>query len=213
MQRKLGLTATAALSTNALSIQLVDFVNDVCNELSDYGNWQEMLISANITAVSGQSDYQINTSGNVKNIGDIYFSTRRGPIRNVTIQDMRIMTRVTATGTPTQYCVFGVDAGGNPVIRVRPTPAANEAGSLFSITYYVRTPKYTTASGAVRVPFPGDLMVLGVLAKQILNESGGAITDRYTRTYTDYLQSTKETLNRFNSDTGWDVSFVTSRRR
>lgn len=213
VQRKLGLTQTAALSTNSLAIQLVDFVNDVCSELSDYGNWQEMLVSANITAVSGQCDYQINTSANVKNIGDLYFSTRRGPIRNITIQDMRIMTRVTANGTPTQFCVFGVDANGNPVIRVRPTPAANEDGELFSLTYYVRAPKYTTSNGSTRVPFPGDLVVLGTLAKQILNESGGAMTDRYTKTYTEYLESIKESLNRFNGDTGWDVSFVTSHRR
>lgn len=210
VQRKLGLDATAALSTNKLSIQLVDFVNDVCNDLSDFGNWQENLVSANVTAVSGQSDYGINTSANIKNIGDIFFSTTTGSLRNVTIRDMRIMTRVTSVGVPSQFCVFGTDSNGNPNIRVRPTPAQNEDGKLFSIVYYIRTPQYTISDGATVIPFPGDVVVKGVLAAALLNESGGAPTDRYTKTYQEYLGDRKEALNRFNGDTGWEIDFTPS---
>lgn len=210
VQRKLDLNTTPTLGANKLSTQMVDFVNDVCNDLSDFGNWQETLVSANVTCVSGQVNYSINTSANVKNIADIYFSQRVGPMRNITIQDMRIMTRVTATGTPTQFTIFGTDANGNPNIRVRPTPAQNEDGGLFSILYYVRAPKYTTADNSTVVPFPGDLMVLGVLANVLLNESGGAPTDRYTKTQQDYLMARKEALNRFNGDTGWDIQFAPS---
>src|ERR1700744_1276752 len=102
VQRKLGLTPTA-LTANKLSIQLVDFINDVCNDLADFGDWQETLVTANITAGSGQKDYSVVTSANIENIKDMFFDLRRGPLRNVTVQDMRIMTRVTITGTPTQY--------------------------------------------------------------------------------------------------------------
>ena len=214
--RKLGLDAPSGLTVNKLAVQMVDFINDVCNDLSDFGNWQEMLVSSNVTAVSGQSNYSINTSANVKNIGDIFFSTRTGPMRYVTVQDMRIMTRTTCTGTPSQFTTFGTDNAGNPNIRVRPTPAQNEDGELFSITYYVRCPKYTTADDSTVIPFPGDLVVLGTLARAILNESSGSPTDHYTRVQQEYLESRKESLNRFNGDTGWDVSFtpsLISRRR
>jgi hypothetical protein len=40
--RKLGLNEPTSLSFNKLSIQMVDFINDVCNDLSDFGNWQEV---------------------------------------------------------------------------------------------------------------------------------------------------------------------------
>ncbi len=210
VQRKLGLNATSSVSTNKQSTELVDFINDVCNDLSDFGNWQEMLVSANITAVSGRPDYSIATSANIKNIGDIYFSQRRGPLRNVTIDDMRIMTRVTAVGTPTQFTVFGTDSNGNPVIRVRPTPASSEDGGLFSVLYYVRTPLYTIADGASVIPFPARIVVLGTLARAILNESGGSPSDKFTAIYQDYLTARKEALNRFNGDTGWNVSFTPS---
>lgn len=210
VQRKLGLDATPSLTTNKLAVQLVDFINDVCNDLSDFGNWQEMLVSANVTAVSGQANYSINTSANVKNIGDIYFSTRVGPMRNITVKDMRIMTRVTITGTPTQFCVFGTDSGGNPNIRVRPTPATVEDGGLFSVLYYVRAPKYSTSDLNLVIPFPGDIVVSGTLARALLNEDGGSPSQKYVAVQKDYLEARKEALNRFNSDTGWDVSFTPS---
>lgn len=210
VQRKLDLNTTPTLSANKLAVQMVDFVNDVCNDLSDFGNWQETLVSANVTCVSGQVNYSVNTSANIKNIADIFFTQRVGPLRNITIQDMRIMTRVTATGQPTQFTIFGTDSNGNPNIRVRPTPAQNEDGGLFSVLYYIRTPKYTTSDNNTIVPFPGDIVVRGVLAKVILNESGGAPTDRYTISQQDYLSARKEALNRFNGDTGWDIQFAPS---
>ncbi len=210
VQRKLGLSATSTVGTNSQSILLLDLVNDVCSDLSDFGNWQETVVSSNVTAVSGQSDYGIQTSANVKNIGDIFFSTRTGPLRFVTLQDMRIMTRVTSVGTPTQFTVFGTDANGNPNIRVRPTPNANVDGELFSIVYYIRTPVYTTSDGSSVIPFPGSIVVDGVLAAALLNESGGAPTDHYQRTQQNYLEGRKEALNRFNGDTGWDINFTPS---
>lgn len=214
--RKLGLTAPTSLTANKLSIECVDFINDVCNDLSDFGNWQETLVTANVTAVSGQRDYSITTSANIKNIGDIYFSQSRGPLSNITIEDMRIMTRTTITGIPAQFTVFGTDNNGNPTLRVRPTPAASEDGGLFSILFYIRAPQYTTADASLIIPFPARVVVLGTLARSILNESGGSPNDKYTAFYQEYLMARKEALNRFNGDTGWSTSFtpsLTQRRR
>lgn len=208
-QRNLGLSETS-LTANKLATQMVDFLNDVCDDLSDFGNWQEMLVSSNVTCVSGRTDYSINTSANVKNIADIYFTQRSGPLRNITVEDMRIMTRTTVNGTPTQYTIFGTDSAANPNIRVRPKPLANNDGGLFSILYYLRPPTYTTADASTVVPFPGQIVTLGVLAKALLYESGGAPTDRYTNTYNTYLMGRKEALNRFNGDTGWSTSFTPS---
>jgi len=209
--RRLGLTAPSALNANALSIQMVDMINDVCDDMSDFGNWQEMMVSANVSSVHAQRDYLINTSANVKNIADIYYSQRTGPMNLVTIEQMRMMT--SANGMPTQYTIFGTDvSSGNPVIRVRPIPVSgNGFGGYFSILYFQRTPLYTTSDGSTIIPFPGQIIVNGVLATAILNESEGAPTDRYTATYNLYLQSRKEALNRFKGDTGWNISFVPSR--
>lgn len=208
--RKLNMTAPSSLTQNKLATQCVDFINDVCNDLADFGDWQETLTSANITAVSGRRDYTINTSANVENIKDIYFSTRRGPLHNISPEQMRIITRSTITGTPTQFTLFMTDSNGNPVIRVRPTPAASEDGELFSVLYYIRAPLYTTSDASTVIPFPGRLVVLGTLARIYLNESQGAPSDKYTAAQQEYLTARKEALNRFNGDTGWSISFVPS---
>ena len=208
--RKLGLTAPSTLSQNSLTIQLVDFINDTVNDLSDFGNWQETFVSSNVTAVSGQRDYSIVTSSNIKNLGDIFFTQRTGPISVVTPHEMRIMTRVTSVGQPSQYCVFGTDNNGNPQLRFRPTPGQNEDGGLFSVTYYVRPPLYTTSDAALVIPFPARVVVLGTLARKYLNESGGAPTAIYQATLQEYTTARKEALNRFNGDSGYDVSFVPS---
>jgi hypothetical protein len=211
--RKLGLSPVTSVNDNTLSREMVDFINDICNELSDFGNWQEMLVSANVSCVSSTMNYLIPTSGNIKNIADIYFSQRTGPMRHVTLEDMRIRTRVTAVGVPIQYTIFGTDiSSGNPIIRVWPKPvSAQSVGGIFSVLYYQRPPLYSTADSAVIIPFPARIVVLGVLAKAVLNESEGAITDRYTKTYQDYLLARKEALNRFNGDSGWSVSFRPAR--
>lgn len=208
VQRKLGLATTTSLAANKLSTQIVDFINDICDEMSDFGDWQEALVTANVTAVSGQTDYTVNTSANIKNIGDIFFSQKRGPMRSISVDDMRILTRTTILGTPTQYTVFGTDANGNPVIRVRPRPAQNEDGGIFSILYYVRAPLFTTSDNSTVVPFPAKVVIKGVLAKVMLNESEGAPTQKYTTLQQDYLSARKEALNRFNGDTGFYTAFV-----
>lgn len=215
VQRKLGLN-TSSLGGNKLAIQLVDFINDVCDDLSDFGNWQELVVSANVTASAGVRDYSIVTSANVKNIGDIYFSQRTGPLRHVTIEEMRLLTQVSGVqGMPSQYTIFGTDSNGNPTLRFRPTPGAAQNNGLFSIVYYQRCPQYTTSDASTLIPFPGNVVVQGVYALAILNESAGSPTDKYSNVQNIYLSQRKEALNRFNSDSGWNTSFRPSggRRR
>jgi hypothetical protein len=210
VQRKLGLSSSS-LTSNKVATELVDHINDVVSDLSDFGNWMECLVTANVTAHSSVSNYTINTSAVVKNIGDVYLSTRRGPLRAVDLDTMRVMTRTTARGQPSQFCVFGTDTNGNPNIRVRPEPDTAQEGALFSILYYEKPPRYSTGDASTVIPFPARVVVLGVLAHYTLRESGGAPTPMYQQYYQEYLQNRKESLNRFRGDTGWDVSFRPSR--
>lgn len=211
VMRKLGVNSVSVLSQNKLSIELIDHINDVVSDCSDFGNWMETLATAMVTAQSSVRDYTINTSGVIKNIGDIYISTRLGPLQNVSIQEMRILTRSLSFGQPSQYTIYGTDTNGNPVLRVRPTPDSSQDGSIFSILYYAKPSIYTTADGATVIPFPARVIVLGVLAAYTLRQNSGAPTDMYSAFYKQYLDQRREALNRFNSDTGWDVSFVPSR--
>lgn len=215
VQRKLGLNQTTNLVANKVAIELVDHINDTIDDLSDFGNWMETLTTAKVTAHTSVRDYIIQASGVVKNIGDIYLSTRRGPLRSVDIDTMRVMTRTTAMGQPSQYCIFGVDASsGVPIIRVRPTPDVSNDGAIFSILYYTKPSQYMAIGNAdanTVIPFPARVVVLGVLARYTLRESGGAQTEMYQVYQQDYVKARQTALNRFNSDTGWDISFAPGR--
>lgn len=210
VQRKLGLNETA-LSNNKISKELVDHINDVVSDVSDFGNWMEDMVTSKVTAQMSVIDYSIPTSSVVKNIGDIFISNQRGPLRSENVQTMRILQRSSSTGTPSQFCVFGTDSNGNPLIRVYPTPDQNAAGNLFSILYYTKPPMYTVSDGSVLIPYPARVIVLGTLAAYTLRENGGAPNDQYTMYYNQFLAIRKESLNRFNSDTGWDISYTPGR--
>lgn len=216
VQRKLGLSTTSTLTANKVATELVDHVNDTVDDLCDFGNWMETLSTAKVTARVSVRDYVIESSGVVKNIGDVYLSTRRGPLRSVDIDTMRIMTRTTALGQPSQYCIFGVDASSyQPIIRVRPTPDTSNAGGLFSILYYKKPSQYSAAANAdaaTVVPYPARVVILGTLARYTLRESGGAQTEMYQVYQQDYIKARQTALNRFNSDTGWDLSFAPGRK-
>jgi hypothetical protein len=205
--RKTGLNEVSTVAANKLTKQLVDHINDTVSDLSDYGNWQEMLTSANVTVQSSVNNYFVNTSAVIKNIGDVFITNRIGPLLAVPVDQMRIMTRATSYGIPTQYSVFGVDANGNPNLRVRPTPVSANLPATFSINYYVKPPMYTTTDDAVVIPFPARVVVNGTLARYILNESEGAPTDMYKMYFEQYIEGRRESLNRYNFDTGHTISF------
>lgn len=209
--QKLGLDTVTILNANKISKELVAHINDVVSNLSDFGNWMEQLVTANVTAQVSVMDYSIQTSEVIKNIGDIYIAGRRGPLNSLDLDTMRVMTRVTAYGQPSQFCIFGTDSNGNPLIRVRPIPDQSVDGSLFSILYYVKPPIYTTSDASTLIPFPARVVVLGTLAAYTLRESGGAQSDMYTSYYTQYVDARRSNLNRFNSNTGWDVNFSPGR--
>lgn len=211
VQTKLGLDATATLVSNKISMELVSHINDVVSNLSDFGNWMEQLVTANVTVQSSVQDYSIQTSAVIKNIGDVYIATKRGPLNSVDLDTMRIMTRTTAYGQPSQFCVFGTDDNGNPLIRVRPTPDQSQDGALFSILYYVKPSLYTLSDANTLIPFPARVVVMGTLAAYTLRESGGSQTDMYTSYYNSYVDSRRSALNRFNSNTGWDVKYTPGR--
>lgn len=209
--RKIGLDPVTNITQNKISKELVDHINDVVSDLSDFGNWMEALATAMVTCHSSVRDYTINTSAVIKNIGDVYISTRRGALSNVSIQEMRILTRTTSYGQPSQFTVYGTDSNGNPVVRVRPTPDSSMEGSLFSILYYTKPPIYTNSDAAVIIPFPARVVVLGTLASYTLRQNSGAPNDMYSAFYKQFLEERQTNLNRFNFDTGWDVSFTPSR--
>lgn len=210
-----GLSVVSSLDQDSQSRMAVKLVNDVVAEISDYGDWNETLVSANVTCVSSVRDYSIIIQSSasapveiVKTVKDIFFGTAGAAMFMISQEEMRLFNRNVGPGSPRQWTIYGSDANGNPVIRVNPMPNAQAAGSVLSMRVHTQPPLYTTDDNDVIIPFNSRLVTQGLAAACILDEEGGSPTDHYTREEQIYQDMLKETYNRYKADAGRYRRFV-----
>lgn len=211
VERKLGLTASATLTTTNFTTLLLDLLNDVIDELSDFADWQQMYREVQVTAQSSVSQYEVAVSSQVKNLHEVVWDDDISPLEVRNIEDIRRLQRIGSFGVPRQFAIVGV-SGVNPLFRVYPVPASaqisNATNGTFDIAYYKKPPLLTTSDASVTPAFPSRMLVQGLYAKALLEENGGEPTQEYRVAYGEYISMRKEAANRFTSDTGTDVYFV-----
>ena len=219
VRRKNDLNEVSALDGDTLGKVMIDYMNDVLTEVSDYGNWQEMYREESFTAQSSVADYVFDTSANVKNIFEINFGTppnqQIAAMRLVTLDDILRLNRVRSRGVPTQYAYVGVDnaATGNPRVRVFPTPVTAQTSGTFNLAYYKKPAIVTAGDTSVLAPFPSRPLAQGLFAYVKKDEEKGDPTGNWVREYEIFKNMTNEAYNRFNGDTGSDTYFIPTRGR
>jgi hypothetical protein len=217
---KSKLNSVSTITQDSDSVIKLAYLNDTVSEISDYGNWQESLRQITVTAQSSVADYSISSAAFtqlgirvIQNIHEVVFETYSSEMSKIELDQLRRLQRLSNYGNPTQWAVKGVDTDGNPIISVAPIPATNQDGKIFTINLYEKPAFYTTADATTVVPFPGDLITQGVLAKSILDESDGDPTPRYQMTQKVYEDALNQAYNRYNGDTGSTVYFRPGRGR
>lgn len=205
VERKLRVPTSAALTSTKLSRELLDLLNEVLDEISDAGDWQEYKRETEVTAAASTATYEVAVSGLVKNVREIVFGSAAAPLVWRDMEDIRLLNRVSSYGQPRQVCIEGVNASsGNPIFRVTPVPTqavvSGNPTKAFNVLYFQKPPLYGTGDGSVTVVFPSNLVVAGVYAKALLAESGGAPTNEYQTAYAEYIRMRREVNNRFNAD-------------
>ena len=215
VRRKTKLGPVTSLGQDSDSLTKLAYLNDVVSEVSDYDNWQELLREVSVTAQSSVADYSIPTSAVtvVQNIHEVVFNNRPSEMRLVDIDTIRRLQRTRSFGEPNQWAVKGVDADGNPYFSVSPVPVTAQAGKLFDVLVYEKPTFIATAQASAVPPFPGKLIVQGLLAKTVLDESDGEPTSRYTAVKKVYDDMLYESYNRYNGDSGSTIFFRPSRGR
>lgn len=208
VQRRLGLSSTTDLTATKLTTVLLDLLNDVIDEVSDFGEWQQMYREVQVTASSSVGTYEIAVSSQVKNIYEFVWDTDVSPLEVRTIEDIRRLQRLASFGVPRQTAIIGV-SGVNPLFRVYPVPnsstISNATKGTFDIAYYKKPGLLTTADVSAVPAFPSRMLIQGLYAKALLEENGGEPSPQYQAAYVEYIRMRKEALNRFNADTGTDM--------
>jgi hypothetical protein len=215
VRRKSKLNPVTALDEDSFTLNALAYLNDVVSEISDFDNWQEQLRSVTVTAQSSVADYSIPVSAVtvVQNIHEVVWDDNPGEMEMVTLDTIRRLQRTGSYGEPTQWAVKGVDGNGNPYISVSPTPASAQAGTTFDMLVYEKPVFIVTAQTSAVPPFPGKLVVQGLLVKIVLDESDGEPTSRYQSVKQVYEDMLKESYNRYNGDSGSTVYFRPARGR
>lgn len=206
--RKFGVDDVSTLTQTKQARAYLDMLNEVMSELSDFGEWIELLEEINVTAQSSVADYAIATSALIHHVGEISFDTDISPLTQETIEDMRRLGRTSAHGVPRHFTIMGVDASGNPKFRTQPIPGTQQADKLFKVLLYQKPRLFTTSDASVLIPFPADVVFQGLYAKALLEENGGEPNNQYQWAYREYERMKKEALNRWTGDTGSEVRFV-----
>lgn len=205
-RKKSKLGSVSTIDEDSDSLVKLSYLNDVVSEISDFGDWQETYNEAIVSLQNSIVDYSVSGVV-VQNIHEVAISTRTSELRKVSLDDIRRLQRNGSTGEPNQWALKGINSEGNPIITVYPTPGTNETTKYFDISYYEKPAVYTTADASAEVPFPGRLVVQGLLVKTILDESDGEPTARYLTNLEAYQNMLEESYNRFNGDTGSTVYF------
>ncbi len=218
VRRKIGVSEISTLGQDSLGMAMIDYMNDILAEVSDYGDWQEMYKEESFTIVTSQSsvsDFTFNTSANVKNYHEIQFGTQIAPMWLVDLDTILRLNRVKAYGVPTQWGVVGMDnvTTGNPVVRVFPTPVTAQVSSNFNVKYYKKPAIITTAATSAITPFPSKLMSQGLLAYTLRDEERGAESQQWLQEYQIYQNMMRDTFNRYNGDMGSNTYFIPPRGR
>jgi hypothetical protein len=209
VERKLAIKQSTTLTDRALTEVLLDFTNDVIDEVSDYGDWPQMFREIDVTAATSGKSYEIAVSSNVKNVHEIHFQGQVAPLKQRSISEIRVLQKTSGSGEPRQFCIVDTSAT-NPKFRVYPIPGSNQNDKVFDVAYYKKPRLYTTASAdSSAVPaFPSRVLVQGVYAKALLEENGQEATKQFEMAYQEYVRMRREALNRLTVDTGGDFNVV-----
>jgi len=218
VREKLGYKTVSSLTQDAHIRTMLEYLNDVIDITSDFSDWQEMRTTVTVTASSSVYMYLVDpVSAAVKNIREVAFQDSVAPLRLDTIDNMRRWRRSASggTGCPRYWIVNGVDntTTGNPYIEVYPQPGAFENNKTFNILLYKKPPIYTSSDANTYIPFPARMIISGVLAYALLDESRGTNNvDFLTQFKAIYTPMMEEAYNRLNGDSGTDTQFVPMRR-
>lgn len=207
---RMNVRRVTATTSNLFTRNCVNLLNDIIEDLTDYGTWNELQASAAVSMVSGQSVYTIPTTALVTakrfihSIQEVYVSGRVASLEPIADKnEFRLLERTRSIGTPSRYTVYGVGSDGNPRLGLFPRPGATYDGNTAYVRFQVLPPRYEAGTDDnVVMPFPGRVLVAGLNAAAVLDESGGVQTDQYRTLQGKFFVLRNNSLGRQTAKTG-----------
>lgn len=214
VRKLIGYDTVSTLDEDENSLILLRHLNIVMAQISDFGDWHEMLASASIIAKTSVQVYTLASAKvyhPVQRIYEVAYHTDRQSLYPITLELYNQYRRGGGTGHPRFLTIRGVDNQGNPRIAVHPQPGSVQNGNPFHVMYYRKPRLYNTTSMDDLIPFPANLVIQGLYSKALTEEAGGTVTKESLAAEYEFRELMQESLNRFNADTGTDIRITPSR--
>ena len=208
VMQRLGVDQVSNLNTNKLSIMATDFLNDVLDDMADFGDFTQMYSEITVTAQSSVVQYSITSPS--QNIKEIVWNNDVSPLILTTSEEIRHLRRTRSQGTP-RHAAIVQSSGVNATFEISPMPLT--AASMV-ITQYLRplTIYATSGDNDTYIPFPARAVAEVLYALMVLEENGNVGTQEALLNNRRYQEMKQAALNRYTADTGTDVYIVPTGR-
>lgn len=192
-------------------------LNQIVDEISNYGDWPELYATCTVLAQSSVVDYCLCSAVNpvtdpIQRIYEVAFEGQRQPLYFISLQEFNMQNRGRggSTGQPKMYTIRGTDQYGNPRFSVFSQPGTQQSnqGQGFNITYYQKVGTYDKTTADQVVPWPANMVIVGLYATALVEESGGVQTKESQDAYATFKSLLERSQQRHTTDTDVDTHLV-----
>lgn len=208
VRRLHGYNTIGQIDDDKYGLVLLRLLNQVVKYISDKGDWLEQYRETTVTAVTSTFEYSLGINEPLKRIYEISFSGDARSLYPISIEKFNQYNRVGGTGRPRFFALKNIDSQGVPKFVVHRQPGTNENGNKFTVCYFVEERLYDVNSANTLIPFPADLVIQGLYAASIAEQTGSLTSKEYTIEQLKFEDMRKEALNKFTVDTGVDTQIM-----
>lgn len=197
--RRLRETEVSAVSDNAYSKMIGEFVNDAKRTVEDAYNWNALYNTVTVSTVDNTSTYSLTGAGQRFKLVDAINDTSNWFLGEQTKAwfDNQFLVDSPVKGSPAQYIFQGVDSNGDTKVKLFPVP-----DNTYSLVFNLVLPQATLTSSAdvIKVPYEPVLFLAYAKALAERGEDGGLASSEAAQMYRQSLSDAIAIENGRHSD-------------
>ncbi len=197
--RRLRETEVSAVTDNAYSKMIGEFVNDAKRTVEDSYNWNALYSTKTVTTADNTSSYSIVGAGQRFKLIDAINDTSNWFLTEQTKVwfDEQLLLNTAEKGSPTDYLFQGTDSNGDTKVKLFPVP-----DGVYSVLFNMVLPQTALANSAdvLKVPFEPVLFLAYAKALAERGEDGGIASSEAAQMYRQSLADSIAIENGRHSD-------------
>lgn len=185
------------------STMLGILVNDAKREIEDAHEWSQLQDVITVATTASDYTYTLTGSGSRFRMQMATNDTQDILLRAIPVNVMRRrhLIGTTQNGSPSDYCLTGVDASGDYLFEVNPTP-----DGVYSLVFDVVVPQADLVDSADTISVPFHLVCQLAYSKAIAErgeDSGVTASEAYMMYRLSLADAISIDRNHFSEDVTW----------